>query len=158
MNQDSQAAPMLDFLVTIRETERGLWPSPDKESAAAIGRWAAGQPVGMVFAFRVLKRLPTRSKQHHALYRLRNSILAPALDTDADSLHDNIKLELDMIEEYTIAGKTKSRLRSQKEFSIEEMSAMFHKQDELRDFVNCDREPQNYLLLPTGDPLERSSL
>jgi hypothetical protein len=35
------------------------------------------------------------------------------------------------------------------------MSAMFLKQDELRDFVNLDRELQNYLLLPTGDPLER---
>lgn len=147
---------MLDFLVTIKETDRGPWPTPDKESAAAIARWAAGQPEGMVFAFRVLKRLPTRSKQHHALYRLRNSILAPALDTDAISLHDHIKLELDMVEEYTIAGKTKTRLRSQKEFSTEEMSAMFLKQDELRDFVNLDREPHNYLLLPTGDPLERA--
>jgi len=146
---------MLDFLVTIKDTERGPWPVPDKESAAAIGRWASGQPVGMVFAFRVLKRLPTRSKQHHALYRLRNSILAPALDMDADSLHDYIKTELDMTEEIIVAGKPYIRLRSQKEFSTEEMSAMFLKQDELRDFVNLDRELQNYLLLPTGDPLER---
>lgn len=148
---------MIDFVVTIRDTERGHWPSPDKESATAIGRWAAGQPVGMVYVFRVLKKLPTRSKRQHGLYRLRLAILAPALDTDTDSLHIHIKTELDMIEEVTIAGKTHTRIRSQNNFTTEEMSAMLAKQDELAAFVNTDRDYSNYLILPTGDIHERQN-
>lgn len=149
---------MIDFIVNIKQTERGAWPVPDKESQAAIQRWASGQPAGMSFIFRVLKRLPTRSKQHHALYRLRNSILAPALDMDADSLHDWIKSELDMTEELTVAGKQWTRLRSQKEFSTEEMTAMMNKQDELRDFVNDGREVENYLILPSGENEDREQI
>lgn len=142
---------MTDFIVTIKETAQGLWPVPDKESAAAIKRWASGQKPGESFIFRILKRMPTRRDKHHALYRLRNSILAPALDTDADSLHDYIKTELNMIEEHTIAGKTYTRLRSQKEFSVQEMSQMLTKQNELRDFINDGRDPENFLILPGGD-------
>lgn len=137
-----------DFIVNIKETPQGLWPVPDKESAAAIKRWASGQKPGESFIFRILKRMPTRRDKHHALYRLRNSILAPALDTDADSLHDYIKTELNMIEEHTIAGKTYTRLRSQKEFSVQEMSQMLTKQNELRDFINDGRDPENFLILP----------
>lgn len=141
---------MLDFL---GYTKGGIYYLP-KDTRMAFDRWAAGQP-DAAWLTRIIKKMATRSDEHHKLYRLRNAVLAPHLNTDTDSLHDHIKLELDMTEEYTIAGKTKTRLRSQKEFTTEEMSAMFLKQDELRDFVNLDREPHNYLLLPTGDPLER---
>lgn len=142
---------MNDLLCYIKETDRGLWPVPEKESAQALSRWAGGQKAGTAIIMRVLKKLNTRRDVHHALYRLRNAILAPALDTDVDSLHDWIKAELDMIEENEIAGKTHKRLRSQKEFTSEEMNAMFAKQDELRDFVNLDREPEHYLILPEGE-------
>jgi len=149
---------VIDFIVNIKQTERGAWPVPDKESQAAIQRWASGQPAGMSFIFRVLKRLPTRSKQHHALYRLRNSILAPALDMDADSLHDYIKHELDMTEEVWVGGKKLwIKLRSQKEFSTEEMNAMLNKQDELANFVNDGREVENYLILPSGEKVDTPS-
>lgn len=144
---------MLDFVVRIKKTDRGKWPVPDKESQAAISRWAAGQPDGCVFIFRVLKKLNTRSKQQHGLYRLRNSILAPALDMDADSLHDYLKHELGMVEEITVAGKPYTRLRSQKEFSTEEMSALLLKQDELARFVNLDRSPEHYLILPVPEDM-----
>jgi hypothetical protein len=142
---------MTDFIVTIKNTGHGQWPVPDKESGAAIKRWASSQKLGESFIFRILKRMPTRRDKHHALYRLRNSILAPALDTDADSLHDYIKQELNMTEENTIAGKTYTRLRSQKEFSVAEMSLMFEKQDELAKFANDGREPQDYLILPGAE-------
>lgn len=148
---------MIDFIVRIKETDRGKWPVPDKESQAAILRWASGQAEDTMFVFRVLKKLNTRSKQQHGLYRLRNSILAPALDIDADSLHIHIKTELDMTEEITIAGKTHTRIRSQNDFTTEEMSAMLSKQDELAAFVNTDRDYSNYLILPTGDIHERQN-
>jgi hypothetical protein len=141
---------MNDFLVQIKETPRGPWPVFDRESEAALLRWAAPN-LGEYFLVRVLKVMAKRSDRAHRLYRLRNATLAPALGMDVDSLHDYIKWELDMVEELTVKGKPWTRLRSQKEFSIEEMSAMFLKQDELRDFVNLDRDPQDYLILQTTE-------
>lgn len=147
---------MLDFVVYIKETPQGKWPVPDQESRSALTRWALGQAEGDMFFFRILKQMTGRSKQQHGLYRLRNSILAPALDTDADSLHIHIKSELNLTEDVTIAGKTHTRIRSQRECTTEEMSAMLAKQDELRDFVNMGREYGELLILPTGDLHERT--
>ena len=141
---------MNDFLVQIKETPRGPWPVFDRESEAALLRWAAPN-LNEYFLVRVLKVMSKRSDRAHRLYRLRNATLAPALGMDADSLHDYIKTELDMTEEIMVMGKPYTRLRSQKEFSVEEMSAMFLKQDELRDFVNLDRDPQDYLILQTTE-------
>jgi hypothetical protein len=150
MNPVSREAFMNDFLVQIKETPRGPWPVFDRESESALLRWAEPN-LGEWFLVRVLKVMAKRSDRAHRLYRLRNAVLAPALDMDVDSLHDWIKTELDMIEELTVMGKPWTRLRSQKEFSVEEMSAMMLKQDELRDFVNSGKEPQDYLILPTTE-------
>jgi len=141
---------MNDFLVQIKETPRGPWPVFDRESETALLRWAAPN-LGEWFLVRVLKILPKRSDRAHALYRLRNAILAPALDMDTDSLHIHIKSELDMFDEVTVAGKTHRHLRSQKEFSVEEMSAAFMVQDGLAAFVNAGREHENYLILPSKE-------
>lgn len=147
---------MLDFVVYIKETPQGKWPVPDQESRSALTRWALGQAEGDMFFFRILKQMTGRSKQQHGLYRLRNSILAPALDTDADSLHIHIKSELNLTEDVTIAGKTHTRIRSQKEFTTEELSAMILKQDELAAFANLGREYGELLILPSGDIHERT--
>lgn len=144
---------MNDFITTIKDTARGPWPVFHKDSETAIARWCQNK-VGEHYLVRVLKVLPKRSDRAHKLYRLRNATLAPALDTDVDSLHIYIKHALDMYEETQIADRAFKRLRSQKEFSVEEMSAAFSLQDGLRDFVNNGREPQDYLILQTTEEHE----
>ena len=139
-----------DFLVQIKQTAKGPWPVFDRESETALLRWSTPK-LGQYYLVRVLKVMPKRSDRAHRLYRLRNAVLAPALDMDVDTLHDFIKTELDMIDEREVMGKPFRRLRSQKEFTVEEMSGMMAKQDELATFTNLGRDPQDNLILPATE-------
>lgn len=147
---EKQYQTVNDFIATIRQSPRGPWPKFSREVDAAILRWASNKLDTHVLV-RFMRVSPHRSERAHRLYRLRNAILAAALDTNADDLHDYIKERLSMVESVTIAGRTFERLRSQKSFTIEEMSAMMAEQDELAAFANIDREVQNYLILPTTE-------
>ena len=154
---------MLDFVAEIKDNggKNVLVPLP--EMRPLIERFAAQHKPGTRIFMRLLEVAGRRKDEQHALYRLRNYILAPYLEMSAESLHEHIFLELQFGIWVTIrpervnkkTGEVEPAIRgfdrrSQKTLTTEEMNLAFMKQDELAQFHNEGREPNEWVELPTG--------
>ena len=158
---------MLDFVAEIKHVGNKNVLVPLPEMRPLIDRFAAQHKPGMRIFMRLLEVAGRRKDEHHALYRLRNYILAPYLEMSADALHEHIFLELQFgvwvtlrperekinpkTGEVTIEPEIRGfDRRSQKTLTKEEMNLAFLKQDELAQFHNEGREPSEWVDLPSG--------
>jgi len=138
------------------------------EVAKAFKRWEQGQKIGASVFLRILEVTHRRTDRHHRLYRLRNAILAAEIGCTPDSLHVQIFMDLEFGKWLTVTeekevfdnetGEISIRpavkifdRRSVNTLSTQEMNACFYRQDEIASFENEDRDPENQIILPSGE-------